>query len=72
MKNLICNKHTYRLAQQNLLLSLKKTYLDIQYALLIAEVKGEKRERFNKFIKETGQNYLSAKDYLINSIKNAC
>lgn len=59
MKTII-NKHTLAFEEKALRLQFKKTYLDIQKALLSffnQEVDIKKKEEIKSLIKETGQNY---------------
>lgn len=57
---IIVNKHTLAFEEKKLRLQFKKTYLDIQKALLSffnQEVDIKKKEEIKSLIKETGQNY---------------
>lgn len=57
---IIVNRHTLAFEEKKLRLQFKKTYLDIQKALLSffnQEVDIKKKEEIKSLIKETGQNY---------------
>ena len=65
MERIICNKYTNKLAQQQLLVSLKRAYLGVQSALLSLT---ERESIVAGKIKETENNYLSAKKFLEKEI----
>ena len=63
MKKLICNQTTIKLAEREMMLSLKECYLTIQHALFsfLKEANEEKRIEISNLIKQVGETYANRK-----------